>query len=75
MRALVLKIMHTKFGQDWPNTFRGDVKNISFPYNMYTIIYEYVNFDPKFCNLFSPDPLDLYNSDSACPEASKYLNG
>ena len=33
-----------------------------------------MNFDPKTHNLFSADPLYLYNFDSTCPEVSKYLN-
>ena len=34
-----------------------------------------VNFDPKTRNLFSADPLDVYNFDSVWPEVSKYLGG
>ena len=28
MKALVIRIMYTKFGKNWLSTFRGDVKNL-----------------------------------------------
>ena len=50
MEAHVLRVMHTKFGQNWARTFRVDVENMNFPY--ITQHMSYVNFDPKTCNLF-----------------------
>ena len=32
MKAVDQKVMHAKFGQNWPNTFREDVENTNFPY-------------------------------------------
>ena len=49
LEALVLRVMHTKFGQDWVRTFRVEVENINFPY---ITLYMTVNFDPKTRNLF-----------------------
>ena len=28
LEALVLRVMHTKFGHNWSRTFRGDVENV-----------------------------------------------
>ena len=44
---------------------------MNFPY---ITLYDYVNFDCEMRNLFSTDPLDLYNFDSGCPDMYKYLN-
>ena len=38
------------------------------------IVYNYVNVDCRTGKLFLTDPLDVYNSDSACPEVFKYIN-
>ena len=32
MKVIVLRSMHTRFGQNLPRTFREDVKNINFAY-------------------------------------------
>ena len=51
--------------QNWQRTFKGDVKNINFPY-----IYTTVN-NSKMHSFFSTKPLALNKLDSTCTEDSE----
>ena len=55
-----------------------NIKNKKILYTCLTLYYDYVNFDPKTCNLtvfHRTFLIDFYNYDSALPEVSKYLKG